>query len=99
MMVKRLLELGRMIMSDDAWHEKVGRILHVQNSVDCKALASLIDECRIGLELFLDGTLSQIGNLDEIKALLDGIDGESAVKSMSTKDMEEIIQFLKSNRI
>ncbi len=83
-------------MSEDAWSEKVGKILHVQNSVDCKALASLIDECRMGLELFLDGALSQIGDLDEIKTLLDSIDGESTVKTISTKDMEEIIQFLKT---
>ena len=83
MVAQKILELGLANMSKEARKERMDRIFMDDNNIDGAALAALIDECRDGMAVLLSGNENQISNPDQVKAMLDGLDGKNAVASMS----------------
>ena len=97
MVTQKILELGLANMSKETRKERIDRIFMEDNNIDGAALAALIDECRDGMRVLLTGNEGQISNPDEVRAMLDEVDGKNAVANMSGEEIVEMLMELRES--
>lgn len=88
--IERILTLGMAMFTPEVRKERMERVIEGE-VINGSALASLIDECKVGLSLFVDRYGQKVKNVTEIKTMLEEIDGKTAVASADPDELVEVI--------
>ena len=83
--IKRITWLGLSLMTPDTQRERMDAIFSTEEStINCPALASLLDECKVAAEAFLS---NQTGDqTDMIRDLLAQTDGKQIVANIGSEE-------------
>lgn len=92
--IERILTLGMAMLTPEVRKERIERVIEGRK-VNGSVLASLIDECKVGLSLFVDKYKQKVENIIEIQTMLEEIDGKTAVASADPDELVEVILELK----
>lgn len=88
--IERILTLGMAMLTPEVRKARMGSVIEGR-LINGSALASLIDECKVGLSLFVDKYGQKVKNVTEIKTMLEEIDGKTAVASADPEELVEVI--------
>lgn len=103
-LIEKILGLGLSLMTEDARKNRMERVVrsvdmkstssNTVTTIDGQALAALIDECRDALRLLVEegnATVVSQEQLDEVKSMIESIDGKKAVASMDPDALVELV--------
>lgn len=92
--IERILTLGMAMLTPEVRKERMESVIDGR-VINGSVLASLIDECKVGLSLFVDKYGQKVKNVTEIKTMLVEIDGKTAVASADPDELVEVVLELK----
>ena len=91
--IKAITRLGLMTMEPEARKERLERIME-GNTIDCSAMADLLDECKAALMLIVQE--KDFWNFD-VKNMLERINGKQIVRAMDPDELAAWAIDLKEN--
>ena len=89
MFYQQVTEIGLSLMTEEARKEKLDAI-YDGNTVDCKKLADLIDECTAIVGVFIDQHQNRL-EAEMIRERLKEVNGAEDIKNTDAKDLAEWI--------